>query len=457
MHIDRAWLAPLLLTLGTSGLAGCGAGASLAAAPSVAAPGSSGDAVAMEKKLIKHIVIIVQENRSFDNMFNGYPGADTSQVGTIHTGQIIPLQQISLKVGFNIAHKGKDFFTSYDKGKLDGFDLVAAGNVGNAHGYILVPPDPEYAYVPPAENKPYWLMASQNSLADRMFQSNIDASFVAHQYLIRGQANSAVDNPQGIPWGCDAPPGNTVSILLANQKYGGTESPCFDGPTLADELGEKGLSWHYYAPQVVQEGQPGFDYGSVWSGYGAIRHIRYSRHWGTNVKWPETSILTDVPAGELADVTWVTPKLANSDHPSCFTTNGPSWVSAVVNAVGNSKFWKDTAIIVTWDDAGNWYDHVSPPQLDYDGLGFRVPLIMISPYSRGGSISHVQYETGSELRFIETVFGLHTLAASDARANDLTDMFDFTQAPKPFHTIPAPLPASYFIKQLPQYDPPDDL
>jgi len=116
------------------------AGASLAAAPSVAAPGSSGDAVAMEKKLIKHIVIIVQENRSFDNMFNGYPGADTSQVGTIHTGQIIPLQQISLKVGFNIAHKGKDFFTSYDKGKLDGFDLVAAGNVGKpSRPFVVVP------------------------------------------------------------------------------------------------------------------------------------------------------------------------------------------------------------------------------------------------------------------------------------------------------------------------------
>src|SRR5579864_1353277 len=135
-----------LIALAGSALANCGGGSSSAGMPPRGAPG--GSALAMEQKLIKHVVIITQENRSFDNMFNGYPGADTSQVGTIHTGQVIPLQTISLAVGFNIAHKGKDFFTAYDKGKVDGFDLVAAGNVGNAHGYVLVPPNPEYAIVP---------------------------------------------------------------------------------------------------------------------------------------------------------------------------------------------------------------------------------------------------------------------------------------------------------------------
>jgi len=452
------WFSALALVSATSViLVNCGGGGSSVSSGLTPRGSTSGSSVELERKFIKHIVIVTQENRSFDNMFNGYPGADTSKVGTINTGQVIPLQTISLAVGFNIAHKGKDFFTAYDKGKLDGFNLVAAGNVGNAHGYVLVPPNPEYAIVPPEENKPYWLMASQNVLMDRMFQSNIDASFVAHQFMIRGEANSAVDNPQGIPWGCDAPPGNTVSILLANDKYGGTESPCFDGPTIADMLEETGHTWHYYAPHVVQEGQPGFDYGSVWSAYGAIRHIRYSKRWGTNVKWPETSVLTDVPKGELADVTWVTPKLENSDHPSCFTTNGPSWVSAVVNAVGNSKYWNDTAIIVWWDDSGEWYDHVTPPLLDYDGPGFRVPLIMLSPYARHGVVLHEQFETGSILKFIENVFGLHTLAASDSRAADFTDAFDFSQPPRPYVTISAPIPASTFINQPPQYDPPDDL
>jgi phospholipase C len=468
---DRCkWLiGPMLALAAATGLAACSGGT--VSSSSIVPGGSRGgdpSQLAMEKKLIKHIVLIVQENRSFDNMFNGYPGADSAQFGTIHTGQSIPLQQVSIAEGYNISHTGKAFFTAWNKGKLDSFDLEAAGNVGNAHGYILVPPNPQYAYVPPEENKPYWLMAASNSLADRMFQSNIDASFVAHQYLIRGWASSTVDNPQGVPWGCDAPAGqDQVATLLANQKYGPLVSACFDATTLGDELNAANKTWHYYAPQVLQANQPGFNYGAVWSAYGAINHIRHDpRQWcygspavcRLNIRWPETDILKDVPRGELADVTWITPKLENSDHPSCFTTNGPSWVAAIVNAIGQSKFWKDTAIIVTWDDNGGWYDHVQPLLLDYDGPGFRVPLIMISPYSKQGYISHVQFETGSELKFIENVFGLRQLAASDARANDLTDMFDFTKPPHPFVKIPAPIPPEKFINQKSSsWDPPDDM
>jgi phospholipase C len=446
-----------------SAFVGCSSGGSTSSiAPDPPGRGTGpigGSLLARERQLIKHVVIIVQENRSFDNMFSGYPNANSARYGTINTGQVVQLQQVSLAAGFNISHKGKDFFTSYDKGKLDGFNLVAAGNVGNAHGYVLVPPNPEYSYVPPEENKPYWTMASQYSLADDLFQSNIDASFVAHQYLIRGWANSAVDNPAGVPWGCDAPTGqNTVSTLLADQKYGPMISACFDGTTLADELEAKGDTWHYYAPKVVQQGDKDFNYGAVWSAYGAISHIRHSSHWGTNVRWPETSILNDVPQGELADVTWVTPKLENSDHPSCFTTNGPSWVSSIVNQIGNSKFWPNTVIFVVWDDAGNWYDHVPPPLLDYDGPGFRVPLIAISPYSLHGQVVHTQYETASILKFVENLYGLPSIAAADTRAADLSNMFDFTQSPSKFTTIQAPIPRASFLSQpQAQFDPPDDL
>ena len=462
MLVRKSFWAALAL-LASGALSGCSSGgstSSVAPGPPVHTSGPTGGTpLARERQLIKHVVVIIQENRSFDNMFNGYPNANSAQVGTINTGKVVQLQQVSLAAGFNISHKGKDFFTSYDKGKLDGFNLVAAGNVGNAHGYVLVPPNPEYSYVPPEENKPYWTMASQYSLADDLFQSNIDASFVAHQYLIRGWANSAVDNPAGVPWGCDAPPGqNTVSTLLADQKYGPMINACFDGTTIGDELQDKGLTWHYYAPKVVQQGQQDFNYGSVWSAYGAISHIRHSGHWGTNVKWPETSILNDVPQGELADVTWVTPKLENSDHPSCFTTNGPSWVSSIVNQIGNSKFWPNTVIFVVWDDAGNWYDHVPPPLLDYDGPGFRVPLIAISPYSLHGQVVHTQYETASVLKFIENLYGLPSIAAADTRAADLSNMFDFSQTPTKFNTIPAPLGRGFFLGQAQaQFDPPDDL
>jgi phospholipase C len=458
----RRCLLAVIASATVAAAAGCGSGATSSGLPPGRSLGTPNTSLAKERQLIKHVVLIIEENRSFDNMFNGYPGANTAQVGTINTGQVIPLQQISLAAGFNISHKGKDFFTSYDKGKLDGFNLVTAGNVGNAHGYVIVPPDPEYAYVPPQENKPYWLMASQFSLADEAFQSNIDASFIAHQYLIRGWANSGVDNPTGTPWSCDVPDSiNQISTLLANQKYGPMIPACFDGTTIADELESKGLGWHFYAPQIVYPVLPSGpqpDYGEVWSAYGSIRHIRFSPHWGTDVRWPETRILTEVPAGELESVTWITPKLENSDHPSCFTTNGPSWVSSIVNTIGKSKFWDSTVIFVLWDDAGNWYDHVPPPLLDYDGPGFRVPIIAISPYSRHGQVIHTQYETASILKFIENLYDLPSIAAADTRAKDMTDMFDFNQSPQPFKTIPAPLPPSFFLRQSSKtYDPPDDL
>lgn len=458
-------LALVASAFAAAGLAGCSGSSTSASGvlPSGSLP--SANQLALMRQKIKHIVVIYQENRTFDNMFNGYPGADTVQQGTIHTGQVVPLQQVSLAVGYNIGHKGKDFFTAVDKGKMDGFDLVAAGNVGSAHGYVLVPPNPEYAIVPPAENKPYWIMASQYALSDRTFASNIDSSFVSHQYLIRGQANSAVDNPGGVPWGCDTPGGALVPTLLANQKYGPGISPCFDGPTIGDELDAKGLSWNYYAPQVLQQGAPGYNFGGVWSAYGAIKHMRYSSHWGTNVHWPETDILKAIPAGNLASLTYITPKLQNSDHPSCFTLNGPSWVSAIVNAIGNSQFWNSTAIIVEWDDSGGWYDHVLPPALDYDGVGFRIPMILISPYAKHGYVSHTQHETASILKFAEDTFGLPQLAPSDTRAVDFLDMFDFTQQPSQFHTIPAPLPAGCTYKTLSEcfinqpaasVDPPDN-
>src|SRR5580692_10824745 len=126
---------------------GCGGGSNSSAGGLL--PGNpvlNSNALAMQRKLIKHIVVIYQENRTFDNMFNGYPGADSAQYGEVHTGQVIHLQPISLAVGYNIGHKGKDYFTAYNKGLMNGFDLVAAGNVGSAHGYVLVPPFPEYAF-----------------------------------------------------------------------------------------------------------------------------------------------------------------------------------------------------------------------------------------------------------------------------------------------------------------------
>ncbi len=157
-----------------------------------------------------------------------------------------------------------------------------------------------------------------------------------------------------------------------------------------------------------------------------MKHVYYGPDWRKDVITPQKRFLRDVAAGHLARFTWVTPLCADSDHPSCGGGFGPSWVSTVVNAVGESKFWNSTAIFVQWDDWGGMYDSVPPPFRDYDSLGFRVPLIVISPYAKQKYVSHTQYETASVLRFAEDLFGLGHLSVADSRAaSPAADCFDF--------------------------------
>ena len=153
--------------------------------------------------------------------------------------------------------------------------------------------------------------------------------------------------------------------------------------------------------------------------------------------------------GSLANITWITPTWETSDHPGLNETQGPAWVASLVDAVGASKFWKSTAIFIIWDDWGGWFDPVPPVYKDYDGLGFRIPMLVISPYAKHGSVTHVQYETSSVLRYIEDTFGLPQLANSDARANDPANdaaAFDYGQPPRTFEKIPGDKPAAYWMQ-----------
>ena len=163
---------------------------------------------------------------------------------------------------------------------------------------------------------------------------------------------------------------------------------------------------------------------------------------------PPSQFLTDIGAGKLANVTWITPTYENSDHPGLESSTGPAWVASLVNAVGTSRFWNSTAIFIMWDDWGGWFDPVKPVYEDYDGLGFRVPLLMISPYAKQGYVTHVQYETSSVLRYIEDNFGLPPLAKSDMRANDpATDAFDYNQKPRAFKKFAGSKPNAYWIER----------
>jgi phospholipase C len=418
-------------------IAGCGQGDSApSAAPQVRAH-------------IQHVVVIFQENRSFDNLFNGFPGADTVQSGNDY-GTTVPLQPVPLNLGIDVDHSHTGWVEDYDNGAMDGF-----AHVQPLSGPFPYPSFP-YAYVPQDDTVPYWTLAHEYTLADRMFQSNTGPSFIAHQYLIAGQSGETDENPTNpnLPnlttWGCDSPPATTVALLGPN----GTDLPgifpCFNYPTLADLMDAQGTSWRYYAPTA---GTASY----IWSAYDAIQHIRFGSDWTSNVVSPNTRFFADIASGNLAQMTWIVPAFAYSDHPSPNATGeGPDWVGDLVNAIGQSPFWNSTAILISWDDWGGWYDHVKPPQVDLMGLGFRVPLIVVSPWARQGYISHQQHEFGSFLRFAEEAFSLPSLGTRDAVSDDLSDCFDWTQTPTAFVPVPTQYPASHFIEEKSSIEPPDN-
>ncbi len=413
-------------------------------------PAMQSTQVRVERAKITHVVYIIQENRSFNNLFQGYPGAYTVSSGKDSKGRIIKLSPLSLAFKYDIDHSAKAMFAACNgTGTLPGTKCRMNGF--NREQLYDAPPHGQYVYVPHRESKPYFDMAHEWVLADRMFQSQLDESFVAHQYIIAAQAQSSVDLPYG-PWGCEQGPSDFIYTIDQDRKYGSPEAPCFDYQTLGDELDRAGLSWRFY---TSKDGAPSSGSGSYWSGYQAVKHIYDGPDWA-KVITPQKTFLTDVAAGKLANFTWITPMCINSDHPNCAGAYGPSWVATLVNAIGKSTFWDSTAIFVQWDDWGGLYDPVAPPFRDYDGLGFRVPLLIISPYAKKNYVSHVQYETASVLRFAEDLFGLGRLGAADSRAASPTaDCFDFTQRARTFVPITAPYGRSFFLHQRLDYRMPD--
>jgi phospholipase C len=455
MVADRLDMRALLLVCLACNAAGCN-GAVPTAAPNPQkaqvrqTPGAA-------HRYVKHIVIVVQENRSFDNLFSGFPGADAPRFGYAGKRKVV-LHATALENPGNIENNWRDAISGWNGGKMNGFE--------HEHFYGG-PLNFAYAYVPRDESAPYWAMARQYVLADRMFPTEFGPSYTAHLSLIAANTDikptpiAEVDAPDQLPWGCDAPAGTrSFTLNVARVERFNGPFPCFsDFPTIADRLDAAGVSWKYYASPLSQIG------GQVWSEFDSIRAVRYGADW-KNVISPQTRILRDVTGGELADVSWVTPDWKDSDHTGSGYNRGPSWVSSIVNAIGESPYWKSTAVFVLWDDWGGWYDNAPPPQLDFRGLGIRVPCIVISPYARiarrakEGYVSHTQYEFGSILKFVEEIFNLPPIGPpsrgfTDTRAASMLDAFDFTQAPRAFMPIHAPYPPAAFVEERPSYVPPD--
>ncbi|HEY1881958.1 MAG TPA: alkaline phosphatase family protein [Candidatus Cybelea sp.] len=423
---------------------------------------------------LSHVIVIVQENRSFENFFAGYPGANAPMSGCgLPVGSLRPSvsgrvrragsdsrcppgdMSITLKpISFDgpvLQHNWRSSKEEYDKGKLDGFSKY--GKPGEYEAY---------EYVERSLVKPYWTMANQYVLADAMFPTEWGGSFTGHLTLVAGNdrikgqpTQSEVDFPNGLHDDCDSPVGTRSSYVTADEQehfYQGP-FPCFDQfNSMANVLDTARIPWKIYASKLVGAG--------MWEPFEGFKYTRYGPDWRTDVIAPQTRVLSDAAKGNLASVDWVTPSKKDSDHPGDHSDLGPSWVSSVVNAVGQSSYWNTSAIIVVWDDWGGWFDNASPPQLDYRGLGFRIPCLIISPYAKHGYVDDTQYEFGSILRFIEEVYQLPTIGPAselytDARATGLDNAFDFTQKPRPFAKIKAKYPLAHFLHEPPSNEPVD--
>jgi phospholipase C len=400
---------------------------------------------------IAHVVIVIQENRSFDNLFATFPGADGATKGKTSNGQTVPLVKSALAYQYDLGHGWLAFLKAYDDGKMDGFNLEGEGK----GGYSGTGP---YRYVDPKQIAPYWDIAKSYVLADHLFQTQGSGSYTAHQDLIRGgteidSAESLIDFPSHQPWGCDSPPGTTTSVLTTAQKYlpAGGPFPCLTYRSLRDLLDAKGVSWRYFSPRVLGST------GAVWNAFDSIKAVRYGPEWKTRVTTTSTAIFKEISDGKLPAVSWVVPTLNNSDHPGPHPDHGPSWVASVVNSVGESAYWKNSAIIVVWDDWGGFYDNVPPPFRDRTGgLGFRVAMMVVSPYARKSFISHTQYEFGSILKFVEDNWDLGRLGTSDVRAHSIADCFDFKQSPRKFVPIKSTYSERYFETEPPSDAPVDN-
>lgn len=394
---------------------------------------------------IQHVVIIVQENRTVDNLFQFLPGANTQSYGYgSHGKQKIQLQSESLTAPYDLGHAHVNWLTEYDNGAMNGFDEELCKGT--------CPKDAAFAYVPQSEVQPYYSLAESYAFADNAFETDQGPSFPAHQYLVSGTStvsdgspNKAANNPASpsgaLVGGCDAPTGSLVTVI--NPAGGEPPSlkayPCFQRQSLMNELDAAGLTWKYY------QATPG---SGIWNGPDAIYSIWSNKaEMAANVVTPPSQVLTDVANGQLANVVWVTPTKAASDHPKGTDGSGPSWVASVVNAIGQSQYWSNTAIFITWDDWGGFYDHVTPTIYNSFELSFRVPLIVVSPYAKTGYVSHTQHEFGSILKFVEETFSLSSLGTTDARSDDLSDCFSFSRAMVKFKPIRAKYPARYFFTQ----------
>jgi phospholipase C len=326
----------------------------------------------------------MQENHTFDNYFGNFPGVN---------GRTEP--PASNPAPHDIDHSGPRTRFAIDDGAMDGFDPL--GKVQYRQSDIPV----------------YWAYAQHYGLGENFYTSAASSSTPNHIAMIAAQSGG---NDQTIHvHGCLSPDNDVV----LDRDAAGDESfgqPCYNIKSIPAEATAAGLSWKYY-------GQ-----APVWDAPQYIQGIKNTPPVSSQ------QIITDAQNNKLPNISFVTPgQDSQSDHPPQPTQPAQNFVSSIVNAIMKSPAWSSTAIFVTWDDFGGWYDHVPPPVVDGIGLGVRVPLLVISPWAKPGYIGNNQGEFASFDKFIEQTFGLPSLGARDSLpvTSNLMDFFNFSQQPTP--------------------------
>lgn len=365
---------------------------------------------------IKHVIIIVRENHSYDNLFGQLRGADGSRYAN-RGSQRTKLTETPDTLHSDLVHGAIIAKRAIDGGKMDHFYLEK-----NAFQNGQDVADSQYRK---KDIPDYWKYARTFALADHFFSTIMGDSFPNHLVTISGQNLSVIDNPRNArpkqvrAWGCDSSAGATVTTYKAG-KFGSTY-PCFNALTLADEANQAKVSWKYYAT-------PYGSFSYIWSTFDAIKQIRTSSQWATNVV-PPGQFDIDVAHGTIPSISWLTSDFADSDHPPASMCQGENWTVQRINEVMRSSMWPSTAIVLVWDDFGGFYDHVPPPRQGRFKLGPRVPAIVISPYAAPHSVFKGRLDFRSIVAYVENQFNLPHDMKFDRRITSIGAMLNPNQTP----------------------------
>jgi phospholipase C len=426
---------------------------------------------------IQHVIVVMQENRSFDTYFGTYPGADGIRHGVcvpdpVNHTCIKPFHVPALK-NYGGPHSSADARRDINKGKMDGFVATLESSAKLCRGANTAPCVPCTPQTP--EGKPcddvmgyhdareipnYWTYAQNFVLQDRMFEPISAGSGASHEYLVSAwSAFCPLNDPN--PLHCE----NTRNEPLSPRTSAWTDVTYL--------LNRAKVSWRYFVfegtepdcqideevtcePVAQNHSTP-----SLWNPLPSFTDVQQAGQLG-NIQ-SLSNFYTAVHRGDscgLPNVSWIAPTFGVSDHPSARVSNGQAYVTTLVNSVMRSPCWGTTAIFISWDDWGGFYDHVLPPHVDLNGYGPRVPGLLISPFAKAGYIDHQQLSFDAYLKFIEDAFlaGARLNPATDGRPDprpdvreeapglgDLANEFNFMQLPRApllLSTHPKPGPAS---------------